>query len=108
MATTGISLIREQTEAMRLPRFLWVPFELGRPFGAPNESEFQRRVLLEALELLERSDGPVVLADFADDAPRDGRRGDLGLPYLLRSRSYRGVRSYRGDSCGTPCARPVG
>ena len=22
-----------QTEAMRLPRFLWVPFELGRPFG---------------------------------------------------------------------------
>ncbi len=69
MATTGISLIREQTEAMRLPRFLWVPFELGRPFGAPNKPDFQRRVLREALELLERSDGPVVLADFADDAP---------------------------------------
>ena len=28
---------------MRLPRFLWVPFELGRPFGAPNEPDFQRR-----------------------------------------------------------------
>lgn len=69
MATTGISLIREQTEAMRLPRFLWVPFELGRPFGAPNEPGFQRRVLRKALELLERSDGPVVLADFADNAP---------------------------------------
>lgn len=54
---------------MRPPRFLWVPFELGRPFGAPNEPDFQRRVLRSALELLERTDGPVVLADFPDDAP---------------------------------------
>ena len=69
MATTGISLVREQTEAMRLPRFLWVPFELGRPFGAPNEPDFQRRVLGEALALIDRTDGPVVLVDFPDDAP---------------------------------------
>ena len=54
---------------MQLPRFLWVPFELGRPFGAPNEPDFQRRVLRTALQLLERSDGPVVLEDFPDDAP---------------------------------------
>lgn len=54
---------------MRLPRFLWVPFELGRPFGAPHDPDFQRRVLLDALALFERSDGPVVLADFPDDAP---------------------------------------
>ena len=61
--------MREQTEAMRLPRFLWVPFELGRPFGAPHEPDFQRRVLHDALALVERTDGPVVLADFPDDAP---------------------------------------
>lgn len=54
---------------MQLPRFLWVPFELGRPFGAPNEPDFQRRVLADALALVERADGPVVLADFPDDAP---------------------------------------
>lgn len=54
---------------MRLPRFLWVPFELGRPFGAPHEPDFQRRVLHDALALLDRRDGPVVLADFPDDAP---------------------------------------
>lgn len=54
---------------MRLPRFLWVPFELGRPFGAPNEPDFQRRVLRSALELFEGHSGPVVLADFPDDAP---------------------------------------
>ena len=69
MPTTGISLVREHTEQMQLPRFLWVPFELGRPFGAPNEPAFQRRVLRSALALLERNDGPVVLADFPDDAP---------------------------------------
>lgn len=69
MPTTGISLVREHTEQMQLPRFLWVPFELGRPFGAPNEPDFQRSVLRSALELLERDDGPVVLADFPDDAP---------------------------------------
>ena len=61
---------------MRLPRFLWVPFELGRPFGAPNEPEFQRRVLLSALELLERDDGPVVLVDFPDDAPLAARSAE--------------------------------
>jgi hypothetical protein len=68
--TTGISLVREHTEQMRLPRFLWVPFELGRPFGAPNAPDFQRRVLRLALELLERQDGPIVLEDFPDDAPQ--------------------------------------
>ena len=67
IATTGISLVRVNTEQMQLPRFLWVPFELGRPFGAPNEPDFQRRVLRSALELLERSD-PVILEDFPDDA----------------------------------------
>ena len=56
---------------MRLPRFLWVPFELGRPFGAPHQPDFQRRVLHEALALFERTDGPVVLAEFPDDAPVD-------------------------------------
>ena len=54
---------------MELPRFLWVPFELGRPFGAPREPDFQRRVLRAALGLLERRDGPVILEDFPDDAP---------------------------------------
>ena len=60
MPTTGISLVREHTQQMQLPRFLWVPFELGRPFGAPNEPDFQRCVLRTALELLERKDLDVV------------------------------------------------
>ncbi len=70
LATVAISLIRPQTENIRPPRALWVPFELGRPFGPPSDSAFQRRVLLAALRLLERQDGPVLLEDFPEDDPR--------------------------------------
>jgi len=49
-----------------------VPFELGRPFGAPDEPAFQMRVLRDVLALLERDDGSPVLEDFPDDAPGNG------------------------------------
>ncbi len=70
IATVQISLVREHTAALNAPRALWVPFMLGRPFGAPGDSAFQRRVLVSALQLLTRSDGPV-LEDFPDQAPPD-------------------------------------
>ncbi len=66
--TTSPSLIREHTERLHPPRALVVPFELGRPFGAPDEPEFQRRVLTACLELFERKSGPV-LEDFPDAPP---------------------------------------
>ncbi len=69
LATVAISLIRPQTENTRPPRALWVPFELGRPLGPPCDPVFQRRVVLAALQLLERQDGPVLLEDFPDDDP---------------------------------------
>jgi hypothetical protein len=67
-ATTQISLIRLHTETIRPPRALWVPFELGRPFGVPDDADFQRRVLSAALNLLGADDGPV-LVDFPEEAP---------------------------------------
>jgi hypothetical protein len=70
LATVAISLIRPQTERTRPPRALWVPFELGRPFGPPSDPSFQRRVIVAALRLLEREDGPVIIEDFPDDDPR--------------------------------------
>ncbi len=60
--------MRENTEQMRPPRFLWVSFELGRPLGVPGDAAFQRRVLLAAPRLLEAECGPV-LEDFPHDAP---------------------------------------
>jgi len=46
-----------------------VPFELGRPFGAPDEADFQTKVLRAVLGLFERTDGPVILDDFDEDPP---------------------------------------
>ncbi len=69
IATTGISLVREHTEDLRPPRFLWVPFELGRPLGAPNQPDFQREVLRKSLLLLESNSGPVLIEDFDEEAP---------------------------------------
>lgn len=53
---------------MRPPRALWVPFELGRPFGPPGDAAFQRRVVLRALSLLEEERGPI-LVDYDEEAP---------------------------------------
>ena len=69
VATAGISLVRENTKRIRPPRALWVPFELGRPFGAPDEADFQTKVLRSVLALFEREDGPVILDDFDEDPP---------------------------------------
>ena len=73
IATVSVSLIREHTAAINPPRALWVPFMLGRPLGVPNNSAFQRKVVLSALQLLQRDSGPV-LEDFPDEAPYE----DLG------------------------------
>jgi len=69
--TVAIALVRPQAERTRPPRALWVPFELGRPFGPPSDPAFQKRVILAALRLLEAKAGPVLLADFPEDDPRE-------------------------------------
>lgn len=66
--TTGISLVRENAASLQPPRSLWVSFPLGRPLGVPNDPAFQHRVIESALDLLNRTDGPV-LADYPEDAP---------------------------------------
>jgi len=78
ISTTQISLIRVHTEIIRPPSELWVPFELGRPLGAPGNPWLQRRVLLAVLELPDAPEGPL-LVDFPEDAPEDAAGGDKGL-----------------------------
>jgi len=70
LATVAISLIRPQTENTKPPRALWVPFELGRPFGPPSAAAFQKRVVLAALRMLEGAEGPIIIKDFPVDDPR--------------------------------------
>lgn len=64
--------MRENTAYIRPPRALWVPFDLGRPLGVPNDAAFQLKVLRSVLALFERADDTVILEDFPDDAPGQG------------------------------------
>lgn len=71
IAAVAIALIRPQAEHTRPPRALWVPFELGRPIGPPNDAAFQKRVILAALESLEAKPQASLIVDFPDDDPRE-------------------------------------
>ncbi len=81
MPTAGISLVREHTEASRPPRALWVPFDFGHPFGAPNEPELQKRVLLELLDLFDRDSGPVLEDYSGDTVAAENDRDDTVAPW---------------------------
>jgi hypothetical protein len=75
-STVAIASVRAQAEKTRPPRALWTTSQLGRPLGEPGDPAFQRRVLMAALSLLERTDGPVILEDFTEDPP--GWKDTLG------------------------------
>lgn len=78
LPTAGLSLLRLHTEKTRPPRALWVPFELGRPLGAPNDPAFQTKVLKAVLHLFEAEQGPV-LEDFPEDAPGSVAASEEGM-----------------------------
>ncbi len=68
-STVAIASVRAQAEKTRPPRALWTTSQLGRPLGEPGDAQFQRRILIAALGLLERTDGPLILDDFTEDPP---------------------------------------
>ena len=107
IATTGISLVREHTETIRPPRALWVTFELGRPLGIPDDAPFQRRVVKAALDLLARTDGPLI-ADYPEHVDGADRLQRLGLPDQPRAaaESIRWPRRSIGWRPGTTAPSP--
>lgn len=64
IATVAISLVRLHSEIIKPPRALFVPFELGRPLGAPNDKEGQRNVISAALSLLAHVGPAAILSDY--------------------------------------------
>ena len=74
IATTIVALVREHCERIRPPRALFVPFELGRPMGSPNDTALQHRVLAAALALFDAAKPLIV--DFEEaDPDRQGIDG---------------------------------
>lgn len=88
LATVSISLVRMHTEKVQPPRALWVPFELGRPLGNPQDPVLQRRVLEQALSLLEVDEGPVVLVDFVHEGEGTEPDQNWTPPFQTEQRSF--------------------
>ena len=81
LPTVAVSVIRLQSERLGNPRSLWVPFELGRPLGTPNNAVFQKDVIRSALELLEVPTGPVLLVDYPHEDPGAADQDDWHPPF---------------------------
>jgi hypothetical protein len=62
--TVSVTVARDVTEAIKVPRALFLPWPMGHHFGAPFHSDLQRRVLLSALGLLESSNEPGTIFDL--------------------------------------------
>ncbi len=58
--TICLSLLREVTTVIRPPRSLFVPYPMGYPLGEPNNSELQIEIIKAGLNLLPRTDVPVL------------------------------------------------
>lgn len=82
MATTSISLIREQSEAVRPPRALWVPFALGRPLGSAADPAFQTEVLRATFALLGSATRPTI-EDYPIEAPDEAGPAAWSCPLSI-------------------------
>jgi D-proline reductase (dithiol) PrdB len=70
------------TEKIKAPRAIFLPWPMGHHFGVPFHSELQKRVLLEALDLLVTAqisgiirDIPIKWADVRREAKTLTERG---------------------------------
>ena len=64
MPTVSVTVARDVTEAIKVPRALFLPWPMGHHFGAPFHRALQRRVILAALELLETAHAPGTILDL--------------------------------------------
>jgi D-proline reductase (dithiol) PrdB len=62
--TVSITVARDVTEAIKVPRALFLPWPMGHHFAAPFHRDLQRRVVLAALDLLESSEQPGMILDL--------------------------------------------
>jgi len=62
--TVSVSVARDVTEAIKVPRALFLPWPMGHHFGVPYHHELQRRVVCAALEMLETATEPGTIRDL--------------------------------------------
>jgi len=63
IATVGISLTKDLTEAVGVPRAVFVKWPLGHPLGEPHKPYQQRTVIFDALSLFKTAQAPGIIAE---------------------------------------------
>ncbi|MEZ4867384.1 MAG: hypothetical protein R3C14_39025 [Caldilineaceae bacterium] len=61
--TVSISIAKDLTEAVGVPRALFVKWPLGHPLGEPHKPLQQRTIIFDALQLLRTTTAPGVIAE---------------------------------------------
>jgi hypothetical protein len=70
MSTVLVTNMPFWSERVGAPRSLAVEFPFGHILGPPRDRDLQRRVILQALDLLERSTAPGAIAHFPEPWPQ--------------------------------------
>ncbi len=69
MSTVVVTNMPFWSERVGAPRSLAVEFPFGHIIGPVGDSAMQRRVILQALRVLEKADGPDTIEDFQEPWP---------------------------------------
>lgn len=62
--TVSVSVARDVSEAIKVPRAIFLPWPMGHHFGVPFHRELQRKVLFEALNLVETATDSGTIRDI--------------------------------------------
>lgn len=63
IATVSISIAKDLTEAVGVPRAVFVKWPLGHPLGEPGNGTQQRTMIFEALQLLLEAEAPGIIRE---------------------------------------------
>ena len=63
ISTVSISITKDLTEAVGVPRAVFVKWPLGHPLGEPHNAAQQRTLIFDALQLLKDAQIPGLIAE---------------------------------------------
>lgn len=63
IATVSVSLAKDLTESVGVPRSLFVKWPLGHPLGEPGNRPQQQTILFDGLRLLHTASAPGLIAE---------------------------------------------
>jgi hypothetical protein len=69
MSTVLVTNMPFWSDRVGAPRSLGVEFPFGHIIGAPGDNAMQRRVILQALDVLEKAKGPGTIEHFQEPWP---------------------------------------